>query len=244
MIGYSRALRRVALKRNLFLGDLRQLSYPAHHVVGMPALSPTMTSGTISKWVSKIGEKVSAGDAIAEVDTDKATVTFESQDEFFIAKFLVDVGTEVKVGDPILVTVEEAGSVGAFSNFTVAAAPKAAAAPASPSPAPAAAKPAAPAPAAPKPAAPTPAPTPAPVQKAAEAPVAKAPSAAAVPTPAPTPAAKPAPSSAAAKGEWGSSVNSSPLVKILAAQQATYEAKYGRTGHEPIKVEKPAAKSK
>eukprot|EP01039_Chlorochromonas_danica_P003289 gene3289-3607_t len=201
-----------------------------------------MTSGTISKWVSKIGEKVSAGDAIAEVDTDKATVTFESQDEFFIAKFLVDVGAEVKVGDPILVTVEEAGSVGAFSNFTVAAAP-------SPSPAPAAAKPAAaPAPAAPKPA-PTPAPTPAPVpvQKAVEAPVAKAPSAAAVPTPAPapTPAAKPAPSStSAAKGEWGSSVNSSPLVKILAAQQAAYEAKYGRTGHEPIKVEKPAAKSK
>jgi pyruvate dehydrogenase E2 component (dihydrolipoamide acetyltransferase) len=190
----------------------------------MPALSPTMASGTISKWNCKIGDKVSAGDALAEVETDKATVTFESQDEFVIAKFLVDVGAEVKVGDPILVTVEDGADVAAFANFTLAAAP--AAAPATPAPQVEVPKPA-PAPvSAPKP---TPAPTPAPVPTPAPTPAPKK-----VETPAPKTPATPKPSS----GVWGTAVNQSPLAKLLSLQQQEYEAKYGRTGHSPVKVEK------
>jgi pyruvate dehydrogenase E2 component (dihydrolipoamide acetyltransferase) len=96
---------------------------PPHTVVGMPALSPTMSSGTIGKWTVKIGDKVSPGDSLAEVETDKANVTFESQDEFVIAKFLVAAGSEVKVGDPILVTVDDESAVSAFANFAVTAAP-------------------------------------------------------------------------------------------------------------------------
>ena len=71
----------------------------------MPALSPTMTSGTIASWGKKEGEKVSVGDVIAEVETDKATVAFEAQDEFFIAKHLVLPGAEVIVGQPILLSL-------------------------------------------------------------------------------------------------------------------------------------------
>lgn len=49
-------------------------SYPPHEVVAMPALSPTMQSGTIGKWLIKDGSTVSAGDTIAEIQTDKATM--------------------------------------------------------------------------------------------------------------------------------------------------------------------------
>ncbi|RYY82972.1 hypothetical protein EON63_12205 [archaeon] len=51
-------------------------SYPPHTVVGMPALSPTMASGTLAKWNVKVGDKVSPGDSLADVETDKATVCF------------------------------------------------------------------------------------------------------------------------------------------------------------------------
>lgn len=49
-------------------------TYPTHQVVGMPALSPTMTHGTISSWKKQVGEVVGAGDTIAEVETDKASM--------------------------------------------------------------------------------------------------------------------------------------------------------------------------
>jgi pyruvate dehydrogenase E2 component (dihydrolipoamide acetyltransferase) len=91
-----------------------------------------MTTGTISAWNKKVGDSVTAGDAIAEVQTDKATMAFESQDDFIIAKLLVEAGAEVSVGAPIMVTVEDAKDVAAFANFTVSAAgpaPSSAAAP-------------------------------------------------------------------------------------------------------------------
>src|SRR5215468_7961503 len=68
----------------------------------MPALSPTMEEGTLSKWFVKEGDAVRAGDVIAEIETDKATMEVEAVDEGVIAKLLVPEGTEnVKVKTPI-----------------------------------------------------------------------------------------------------------------------------------------------
>jgi len=77
----------------------------------MPALSPTMEDGTLSKWLVKEGDTVSAGDILAEIETDKATMEFEAVDEGVIGKILVEEGTEgVKVNAPIAVLLEEGES--------------------------------------------------------------------------------------------------------------------------------------
>ena len=60
----------------------------------MPALSPTMTEGKLAKWAKKEGEKVSSGDVIAEIETDKATMEVESVDEGTMGRILVPDGTE------------------------------------------------------------------------------------------------------------------------------------------------------
>jgi pyruvate dehydrogenase E1 component beta subunit len=68
----------------------------------MPALSPTMEEGTLAKWLVKEGDSVSAGDILAEIETDKATMEFEAVDEGVISKILVAEGTDgVKVGTAI-----------------------------------------------------------------------------------------------------------------------------------------------
>lgn len=107
----------------------------------MPALSPTMEEGTLAKWLVKEGDDVTAGDVIAEIETDKATMEVEAVDEGKVGQIMVAEGTEgVKVNAVIAVLVEEGESV-------EAAAP--AAAPAEPAETPAEE----PAPAAPAPAA-------------------------------------------------------------------------------------------
>jgi pyruvate/2-oxoglutarate dehydrogenase complex dihydrolipoamide acyltransferase (E2) component len=64
----------------------------------MPALSPTMEEGTLAKWLVKPGDSVSAGQVIAEIETDKATMEVEAVDEGVVAELLVEAGTEgVKV---------------------------------------------------------------------------------------------------------------------------------------------------
>src|ERR1700761_6462580 len=74
----------------------------------MPALSPTMTEGKITKWLKKEGDAVKAGQTIAEIETDKATMEVEAVDEGVIGKILVPAGTEnVKVNAPIAVLLEE-----------------------------------------------------------------------------------------------------------------------------------------
>ena len=68
----------------------------------MPALSPTMEEGTLAKWLVKKGDTVSAGDVIAEIETDKATMEVEAVDEGVVEEILVPAGTEgVKVNAPI-----------------------------------------------------------------------------------------------------------------------------------------------
>jgi len=77
----------------------------------MPALSPTMEEGNLSKWIKKEGDKVSPGDVIAEIETDKATMEVEAVDEGTLQKILVAEGTEgVKVNTPIATLLQEGES--------------------------------------------------------------------------------------------------------------------------------------
>ncbi|KAK4385605.1 pyruvate dehydrogenase complex, mitochondrial [Sesamum angolense] len=81
---------------------------PPHIVLGMPALSPTMNQGNIAKWRKKEGDKIEVGDVICEIETDKATLEFESLEEGFLAKILAPEGSkDVAVGQPIAITVED-----------------------------------------------------------------------------------------------------------------------------------------
>jgi pyruvate dehydrogenase E1 component beta subunit len=74
----------------------------------MPALSPTMEEGTLSKWVKMEGDTVKAGDVIAEIETDKATMEVEAVDEGVMGKILISAGTEnVKVNTPIAVLLQD-----------------------------------------------------------------------------------------------------------------------------------------
>ena len=111
----------------------------------MPALSPTMTEGTLARWLKKEGDAIKAGDVIAEIETDKATMEVEAVDEGVLGKILVADGTAgVAVNATIAILVDDGEAVPSGD----APAAKAAPAPAAPEPAPAATPAAAPAPAA------------------------------------------------------------------------------------------------
>ena len=133
-------------------------------IVKMPKLSDTMTEGVVSKWHKKVGDKVKSGDLLAEIETDKATVTVPSPSAGKVVKILVAAGQTVPIGGVIL-QLE-----GSAAEAPKAAAPKPAPAPEPPkaeAPKPAPAKPA---PVAPAPVAPPPKPAPAPVAKQVAAP--------------------------------------------------------------------------
>lgn len=142
-------------------------NYPAHNKVLLPALSPTMELGTIVSWEKKEGDKLNEGDLLAEIETDKATMGFETPEEGYLAKILVPAGQkDVPIGKLVCIIVENEADVAAFKDYKDTGAP--------------AAKPAAPAP--PAAAAAPPVPTPPPV--------------AAAPPPPPPMAAAPAPMTA------------------------------------------------
>ncbi|MBM7047719.1 MULTISPECIES: pyruvate dehydrogenase complex dihydrolipoamide acetyltransferase [Rhizobium] len=109
--------------------------------ITMPALSPTMEEGNLSKWLVKEGDKIKSGDVIAEIETDKATMEVEAVDEGIVAKIVVPAGTEgVKVNALIAVLAGEGEDVAAAASGAGAApaptaAPKAEAAPAPSAPA-------------------------------------------------------------------------------------------------------------
>ncbi|HEX6001660.1 MAG TPA: pyruvate dehydrogenase complex dihydrolipoamide acetyltransferase [Hyphomicrobiaceae bacterium] len=110
----------------------------------MPALSPTMEEGKLAKWLIKEGQDVKAGDVIAEIETDKATMEVEAVDEGKVGKLLVAEGTEgVRVNTPIAVLIGEGESAAAPSSSALPA-PTAAGAPATAAKAPPAAAPAKP----------------------------------------------------------------------------------------------------
>jgi pyruvate dehydrogenase E2 component (dihydrolipoamide acetyltransferase) len=206
--------------------SLAAAELPYHVVIGMPALSPTMDSGALAEWHVAEGDSFIAGDALAKIDTDKASMDFEAQDDGYVAKILIPAGNgeDIPVGTPMFITVEEESFLAAFKDYVhvaEAAAPVVAEA-AAPAPAAVAAAPVAAAPvpvaAAPVVAAPVAAPAP-PAPVAAPAP------------PAPVPAS----ASAGIATAWGlHAKTASPLAKTLRAQQTTYLAKYGTTGQQTL----------
>src|SRR5690348_13697182 len=119
-----------------------------------------MEEGVLVRWVKKEGDKVSPGDLVAEVETDKANMDFNIEDDGVLLKLLVKEGETVKLGAPVAIL----GKAGEDVSALVAEAAKGGGAASAPAPAPAAA------PAAPAPAAPAPPPAPAPEAKAAPAP--------------------------------------------------------------------------
>ncbi|KAK4155392.1 2-oxoacid dehydrogenases acyltransferase-domain-containing protein [Chaetomidium leptoderma] len=95
-------------------------SYPPHTVVKMPALSPTMTAGNIGVWQKKAGDSIAPGEVLVEIETDKAQMDFEFQEEGVLAKILKDSGAkDVPVGNPIAILVEEGTDVSAFEGFSL-----------------------------------------------------------------------------------------------------------------------------
>ena len=110
---------------------------PEHESLKMPALSPTMTEGTIVKWLKKEGDKVKAGEIMFEVETDKATVGYEVQDDIYIAKILAPEGaTKIPLGQPVAILVSKADRLAAFKDYSSSdsapAAPSSAPAPKNP----------------------------------------------------------------------------------------------------------------
>src|SRR5258707_14851518 len=102
----------------------------------MPALSPTMEKGNLAKWLKKEGDKVKAGDVLAEIETDKATMEFEAADDGTLGKILVPEGTtDIAINQPIAVLLQEGEDKSALGKT----------APAGPAPPPAAASAKAPA---------------------------------------------------------------------------------------------------
>uniref|UniRef100_A0A667Z669 Acetyltransferase component of pyruvate dehydrogenase complex n=1 Tax=Myripristis murdjan TaxID=586833 RepID=A0A667Z669_9TELE len=93
-------------------------SYPTHLKILLPALSPTMTMGTVQRWEKKVGEKLSEGDLLAEIETDKATIGFEVQEEGYLAKIMIQEGTrDVPLGTPLCIIVEKESDIAAFSDY-------------------------------------------------------------------------------------------------------------------------------
>ena len=122
----------------------------------MIALSPTMDTGTVARWRKKEGDSVASGDVLCEVETDKATMDYESSSEGTLLKILLPEGGQAKVGDPIAILGKPGDDISALLAEAAAPPPKPAAparhvptpsAPKSPAPAPSAAPAASPAPA-------------------------------------------------------------------------------------------------
>lgn len=183
-------------------------SYPEHELLQLPALSPTMESGVIARWNKKEGEFISAGDIIAEVETDKATVDYEATDDAYLAKIIYGEGSgDLKVGTVIGVTVEDESEVAAFADFTVSADVESSSADAAP---------AAPAVSSPP----------------------STPPAVSVPAPPPSPPPPPPPSASVSTGSFDprfrAATAASALGPFLAAQQQQYLEHFGETGTDPI----------
>ena len=197
--------------------------------IKMPALSPTMEEGTLAKWLVKEGDTVSAGDIMAEIETDKATMEFEAVDEGTIAQILIAEGTEgVKVGEVIAMLAEEGEDPASIDTKAAVDAEPAE----TPKPAPSSA---------PAPSPDGPAATPSARKLAAEkgvdlasitgtgpdgkitkgdvedAPAGSAP--ASTPATTPTPSPSPAPASSPAPSASGDRVIASPLAKRIAEQK-------------------------
>ncbi|VDL61375.1 unnamed protein product [Hymenolepis diminuta] len=108
---------------------------PPHVVVNLPSLSPTMETGHVVSWAKNEGDQVVEGDLLAEIETDKATMSMDSSNDGYIAKILVPAGTKnLPIGTPLVIIVEDKASTAAFKDYDPASgiAPATKAAPSSP----------------------------------------------------------------------------------------------------------------
>jgi pyruvate dehydrogenase E2 component (dihydrolipoamide acetyltransferase) len=100
---FAAVLRRRAVQSSLSFNIARcyaSKSFPPHTVVTMPALSPTMTAGNIGTWQKKPGDTIAPGDVLVEIETDKAQMDFEFQEEGVLAKILKESGAkDIAVGN-------------------------------------------------------------------------------------------------------------------------------------------------
>lgn len=215
---------------SLFLSSIIATRYmselPYHLIMGMPALSPTMEAGTLASWNVKVGDSFIAGDSLAKIDTDKASMDFEAQDDGVVAKLLVPDGSEdVAVNSPILVVVENVDDVAAFENWVPPTVQVNVVAPVIAAAAPPVVVPTA---------------TVVPVAVAVVTPVAvSAPVVVSAPVAVPvtaTPAVVLAVVTAPTMGPaWGATARvTSPIAKTLAANQQAYINMYGTTGQLPL----------
>lgn len=84
----------------------------------MPSLSPTMEKGNLAKWCKQVGDSVGPGDILAEVETDKATVDFEMQEEGYVARLLVEEGAQnICLGDQVAILVDNKEDIAAFKDY-------------------------------------------------------------------------------------------------------------------------------
>ncbi|KAK5969776.1 Dihydrolipoamide acetyltransferase component of pyruvate dehydrogenase [Trichostrongylus colubriformis] len=113
---------------------------PSHKRVTLPALSPTMEMGTVVRWEKNEGDQLSEGDLLCEIETDKATMGFETPEEGYLAKIIISEGTkDIPVGKLLCIIVEKEDDVAAFKDFKddgPSASPPAAEKSAPPSPSP------------------------------------------------------------------------------------------------------------
>ena len=205
---------------------------PYHLIMGMPALSPTMEAGTLASWNVKVGDSFIAGDSLAKIDTDKASMDFEAQDDGVVAKLLVPDGSEdVAVNSPILVVVENVDDVAAFENWVPPTEPMKAVSTAAAAPIAVADTPVIAA---------VPITTPVvvvvPTTVAAVAPTTLHTTGATAPVVATAPAvALPVDAAPTMGPAWGATARvTSPIAKTLAANQQAYISMYGTTGQLPL----------
>ena len=213
-LNFTQSLHHYSILASRYMSGL-----PYHIVMGMPALSPTMEAGTLASWNVKEGDSFIAGDSLAKIDTDKASMDFEAQDDGVVARLLIPDGSEdVSVNAPIMVVVESVDDVAAFANWVppaveIVAKPLETASPPTP---------------------PVVVASPPPVVAAAPvvtAPIADPPVVVAAP-PMATPILTAAPTMGPA---WGATAKvTSPIAKTLAANQKAYIEMYGTTGQRPL----------
>src|SRR5712692_2423122 len=96
---------------------------PMASAIQLPSLSPTMTEGTITKWLKKEGDKISSGEAVAEVETDKSNLEIEAYEDGYLLRIVVKEGQSAPVGAPIGYIGEKGEKVEVPAAVTVPSAP-------------------------------------------------------------------------------------------------------------------------
>ncbi|KAG0558778.1 hypothetical protein KC19_10G053700 [Ceratodon purpureus] len=96
---------------------------PPHQILAMPALSPTMTQGNVGTWKKKEGDQIAAGDVLCDIETDKATLDFESLEDGYLAKIIISSGSkDVQVGEELCIIAETAEDLEKFASYSGASA--------------------------------------------------------------------------------------------------------------------------